>query len=66
MRCPAADGALLWKFDTNQKFEAINQVPTRGGSISSPGAVVVDGMVYVGSGFAVIGARPEMPYWHLG
>ncbi len=54
----SADGTPLWKFDTNQEFQALNRVPTHGGSISNPGAVVVDGRVYVGSGFAVIGGTP--------
>jgi polyvinyl alcohol dehydrogenase (cytochrome) len=49
------DGATLWQYNTNRMFDAVNKVPTKGGSISSGGAVVVDGRVYVGSGFGVIG-----------
>ena len=48
-------GATLWQYDTNRVFDAVNKVPTKGGSISSGGAVVVDGRVYVGSGFGVVG-----------
>jgi polyvinyl alcohol dehydrogenase (cytochrome) len=51
----ALDGRELWHYDTNRSFEAVNKVPTKGGSISSGGAVVVDGRVFVGSGFGVVG-----------
>jgi polyvinyl alcohol dehydrogenase (cytochrome) len=49
----AADGTMLWEFNTAQEFETVNRVPAKGGAISVSGAVVVDGMVYVGSGYAV-------------
>ena len=49
------DGATLWQYDTNRAFEAVNKVATKGGSVMSGGAVVVDGRVYVGSGFGVVG-----------
>lgn len=51
----ARDGSLLWQYDTRQDFQAVNGVPTRGGSISSGGAVIVGGRVYVGSGYGVLG-----------
>ena len=50
-----ADGKLLWQFNTNQRFKSVNKVATTGGSMGGPGAVVVNGMVYVGSGYARIG-----------
>ncbi len=49
----SADGKLLWQFNTAQEFKTVNSVAARGGAIASTGAVVVDGMVYVGSGYAV-------------
>ena len=49
----SADGKLLWQFNTAQEFTTINKVMARGGAIASSGAVIVDGMVYVGSGYAV-------------
>jgi polyvinyl alcohol dehydrogenase (cytochrome) len=49
----AADGSLLWQFNTAQEFQGVNGVPARGGAISVAGAVIVDGMVYVGSGYAI-------------
>jgi polyvinyl alcohol dehydrogenase (cytochrome) len=49
----ATDGRELWSFDTTQVFDTVNRVPAHGGAISTSGAVVVDGMVFVGSGYAV-------------
>jgi polyvinyl alcohol dehydrogenase (cytochrome) len=49
----AADGKQLWEFNTAQSFDTVNKVPARGGQIAVSGAVVVDGMVYIGSGYAI-------------
>ena len=54
----AADGSVLWEFDTNGDYDTVNGVAGRGGSINGPGPVVVDGMVYVNSGYAAFGGRP--------
>ncbi len=53
----AADGKQLWEFNTAQPFDTINKVSgARGGAIATSGAVVVDGMVYVGSGYGISSA----------
>ena len=39
-------------------YETVNGVAGQGGSINGPGPVVVDGMVYVNSGYAAFGGRP--------
>jgi polyvinyl alcohol dehydrogenase (cytochrome) len=39
-------------------FDTINRVKGRGGSISVPGAVVANGMMFVASGYAVYGGTP--------
>jgi polyvinyl alcohol dehydrogenase (cytochrome) len=53
MRAYAAeDGRILWDFDTARTFDTVNGVPGHGGSIDGPGAVVVNGMVYVNSGYS--------------
>jgi polyvinyl alcohol dehydrogenase (cytochrome) len=49
----ASDGKQLWEFNTAQDFTTVNKVPARGGAIATAGAVVVDGMVYVSSGYAI-------------
>lgn len=48
----AEDGRILWDFDTARDFETVNGVAGHGGSIDGPGAVVVDGMVFVNSGYS--------------
>ena len=53
-----ADGNLLWSFETRREFETVNGVKAVGGSISALGPIVADGMVIVGSGFAVLGGQP--------
>jgi polyvinyl alcohol dehydrogenase (cytochrome) len=49
----AADGKQLWEFNTAQDFTTVNKVAAHGGAIATSGAVVVDGMVYVASGYAI-------------
>ena len=53
-----SDGALLWSFETRREFQTVNRVKARGGSISAPGPIVADGIVLVGSGYAVLGGTP--------
>jgi polyvinyl alcohol dehydrogenase (cytochrome) len=52
------DGSILWLFDTNRDFETINGVVARGGAMDRGGAVVVDGMVYVNSGYGGVIGHP--------
>jgi polyvinyl alcohol dehydrogenase (cytochrome) len=49
----AADGKQLWEFNTAQPFDTVNKVSAHGGAISTSGAVIVGGMVYVGSGYGI-------------
>lgn len=50
-----SDGSIIWDFDTAQEFPTVNQVKARGGSMDGPGPVVVGGMVFVNSGYCVLG-----------
>ncbi len=52
------DGSLLWTYDTNREFDTVNGVPGRGASINGPGPTIVDGSVYVNSGYGAVGGRP--------
>ena len=45
------DGAVIWEFDSNRAFETVNGVPANGGSMSGAGPTIVDGMLYVNSGY---------------
>jgi polyvinyl alcohol dehydrogenase (cytochrome) len=52
------DGTLVWNFDTMRDFETVNGVAAHGGSIDGPGAVVVNGMVFISSGYLRNGGVP--------
>ena len=52
------DGRQLWDFDTMRDFETVNGAKARGGSIDGPGAVVVNGMVFISSGYPRNGGVP--------
>ena len=54
----AADGKIVWDMDTRGDYQTVNGVSAKGGSIDGGGAVVVDGMVYVGSGSGFVGTMP--------
>jgi polyvinyl alcohol dehydrogenase (cytochrome) len=52
------DGRVLWDVDTEREFPTVNGVKAHGGSLDGPGPVVVDGMVYVNSGYPRFGGMP--------
>ena len=47
----AANGAILWDFDTVRTYETVNGVPARGGSLNVGGPAISGGMVFVNSGY---------------
>lgn len=52
------DGRVLWDFDTNRAFQAVNGAAAHGGSIDGPGAILASGMVFVTSGYSRSGGMP--------
>jgi polyvinyl alcohol dehydrogenase (cytochrome) len=54
----ASDGKIIWDVDTAQTYSTVNGVTAHGGSLDGPGAVIVDGMLYVNSGYANFGTAP--------
>jgi polyvinyl alcohol dehydrogenase (cytochrome) len=54
----AGDGRVLWDFDTARTFPTVNGVAGVGGSLDHGGAVVVDGVLYVLSGYGRINGQP--------
>jgi polyvinyl alcohol dehydrogenase (cytochrome) len=52
------DGTLVWQFDTNRSFETVNGVKANGAAMDGPGAAVVDGMLYINSGYGGLVGRP--------
>ena len=53
-----SDGKIIWDVDTVREYQTVNGVNATGGALDGPGAVVVDGMLYVNSGYAFIGGIP--------
>ena len=53
-----ADGAVVWEYNADQEYESTNGVQTKGGSFDGPGPTIVDGMVYVNSGYGYWGGMP--------
>ena len=49
------DGKILWEFNTARAFDTVNGVTAKGGSLNGPGPVVVDGMLFMNSGYAYLG-----------
>ena len=52
------DGAVLWDVDTVRDYETVNGVKARGGALNGPGPAIVDGMLYVNSGYGQFGTIP--------
>jgi len=47
----AGNGSVIWEYNTVRDYTTVNGVPGKGGSMGAPGATVVGGMLYVGSGY---------------
>jgi polyvinyl alcohol dehydrogenase (cytochrome) len=52
------DGHIIWEYDTDKPFDTVNGSTGHGGGFGGPGPTVVDGMVLVGSGYAILGGAP--------
>lgn len=52
------DGTIRWQFDTKRSFETVNGIGGHGGAIDNPGAVAVDDLVFVTSGYGMFGQMP--------
>lgn len=52
------DGNIVWDFDTAKDFETVNRVKARGGALSEGGAAIVNGIVYVNSGYNRLAGQP--------
>jgi polyvinyl alcohol dehydrogenase (cytochrome) len=52
-----ADGKSIWEYDTARPFETVNKVAARGGAIASIGPSIANGMLFIGSGYAVTGTN---------
>jgi len=54
----AQTGRIIWDTDTGRKFDTVNGVEANGGSLDGSGAVVVNSMLYVNSGYIFTGHTP--------
>ena len=58
LRIHARDtGEVLWAFDALREFETVSGATAQGGSFGGPGPVVVNGALYVNSGYGI--------YYHM-
>ena len=49
------DGAKIWDYDSLQTYETVNGVTAKGGSMNATGPTIVDGMLFVNSGYGALG-----------
>jgi polyvinyl alcohol dehydrogenase (cytochrome) len=54
----ATTGRVLWDTDTARDFPTVNGKPAKGGSIDAAGPAVVNGMIFVNSGYGQWGGMP--------
>ena len=54
----ATNGAVLWDVNTAREYETVNGKPARGGSLDVAGPAIVNGMVFVNSGYGQWGGMP--------
>ena len=52
------DGKVLWSFATARDFDTVNKVKAHGGAINTVGPTIAGGMMFIGSGYNVIGGKP--------
>jgi polyvinyl alcohol dehydrogenase (cytochrome) len=53
-----ATGAVIWDVDTTREFVTVNAKPAHGGSIDVAGPAIVNGMLFVNSGYGQWGGMP--------
>jgi polyvinyl alcohol dehydrogenase (cytochrome) len=54
----AANGKIVWDYDTAHEFKTVNGVQGKGGAIDVAGPVVADGMMFTVSGYTARGGLP--------
>jgi polyvinyl alcohol dehydrogenase (cytochrome) len=55
------DGKILWDFDTAQPLHPVNGVAAHGAPLDRGGATVVNGMIYINSGNALLAFSTALP-----
>lgn len=52
------DGKIVWDYDTAKDFPTVNGIKGSGGSLDQGGAAIVNGVVYVNSGYGQRSGQP--------
>ncbi|MDB6085557.1 MAG: cytochrome oxidase Cbb3 [Gammaproteobacteria bacterium] len=52
------DGKVLWDYDTAKDYPTVNGIKASGGSLDQGGATIVNGVVYVNSGYGQRSGQP--------
>ena len=52
------DGKIVWDTDTAKDYLTVNGVKASGGSLDQGGATIVNGVLYINSGYGQRGAQP--------
>ena len=47
-------GKIMWEIDTGRPYTTVNRAPANGGAPGHGGVILVDGMVYLNSGNALL------------
>jgi polyvinyl alcohol dehydrogenase (cytochrome) len=48
------DGKIIWEYKTNKPYDTVNGVPGKGGGLGGPGPTIVNGMLFIGSGYDIL------------
>jgi polyvinyl alcohol dehydrogenase (cytochrome) len=51
----STNGRIIWEYPTNRTFETVNGVNGKGGGFGGAAPTIVDGMLFMGSGYAILG-----------
>jgi polyvinyl alcohol dehydrogenase (cytochrome) len=53
----SGSGRVLWEYDSTQEVTTVSGAKASGGSVGGGGPMIVNGMVYINSGYGI--------YWHM-
>ena len=51
------DGRIIWEYDSAREYTTVNAIPAKGGGLNGPGPTIVDGMLFMNSGYSAIGGN---------
>jgi polyvinyl alcohol dehydrogenase (cytochrome) len=52
------DGKVVWDSDTAKDYQTVNGIKASGGSLDQGGAVIVNGVLYINSGYGQRSGQP--------